>query len=416
MPPIELSTPRRANRASSPAIGRYLSEQTSTVRATSTGRPAMVAKQPALIPSIKPSQKPVVASMRTDSPVVSRRDKRVSVDLGSLNMRETSSMRPSSACQDEVDEQRIENETTTEKLQLAEERAAEEEARTRQHERQVASHGDHISLHVRTSRKEGTRPKREPAPRAFARNSFAKREEPGPLKWESKVVRDDAASVGTLQESESEIKFLRTMVQKMMLNQEQKEEVVLKRCWLARYWKLCAHHGIYADVAERKQEYWSSLAPQPMEVVLSAGEKARDGHSSDKADEDDEKVSFDISDLAGEGNIENMLLVEKGLRELASLKVEEAVLLAMGQDRRANVKAGQSTSGATLSAEGPNTLEQFELSEEELEDVHFKQAWLTYFWRRAKNHGLEEDIADDRLQFWIEQTMHSPTSQDAVEA
>jgi len=38
--------------------------------------------------------------------------------------------------------------------------------------------------------------------------------------------------------------------------------------------------GIYADIAERKQEYWSLLAPLPMEVVLSAGEKARDENSS----------------------------------------------------------------------------------------------------------------------------------------
>ena len=38
--------------------------------------------------------------------------------------------------------------------------------------------------------------------------------------------------------------------------------------------------GIYADIAERKQEYWSSLAPLPTEVVLSAGEKARDENSS----------------------------------------------------------------------------------------------------------------------------------------
>ena len=42
---------------------------------------------------------------------------------------------------------------------------------------------------------------------------------------------------------------------------------------------------------------------------------------TEKADEDDQKLSFDLSDVAGEGNIENMLLVEKGLRELASLKV-----------------------------------------------------------------------------------------------
>ncbi|URD90356.1 hypothetical protein MUK42_27111 [Musa troglodytarum] len=86
-------------------------------------------------------------------------------------------------------------------------------------------------------------------------------------------------------------------------------------------------------------------------------------------------------------------------REISSLreeaKVEEAVLLSMAQHRRASTKS--------------------ELSQEESEDVLFKQAWLAYFWRRVKDHDLEEDIADERLQFWIEQSNHSPTSHDAVE-
>lgn len=42
------------------------------------------------------------------------------------------------------------------------------------------------------------------------------------------------------------------------------------------------------------------------------------------------------------------------------------------------------------------------------------QAWLTYFWRRAKNLGLEDDIAEERLMFWINQTGQPPTSHDAV--
>lgn len=43
------------------------------------------------------------------------------------------------------------------------------------------------------------------------------------------------------------------------------------------------------------------------------------------------------------------------------------------------------------------------------------QAWLTYFWRRAKAHSIEEDIAKDRLHFWIGRSGHSPTSHDAVD-
>lgn len=43
------------------------------------------------------------------------------------------------------------------------------------------------------------------------------------------------------------------------------------------------------------------------------------------------------------------------------------------------------------------------------------QAWLTYFWRRAKVHCVEEDIAEERLQFWISRSGQSPTTHDAVD-
>uniref|UniRef100_A0A2P2L6V0 Coiled-coil domain-containing protein SCD2 n=1 Tax=Rhizophora mucronata TaxID=61149 RepID=A0A2P2L6V0_RHIMU len=56
-----------------------------------------------------------------------------------------------------------------------------------------------------------------------------------------------------------------------------------------------------------------------------------------------------------------------------------------------------------------------ELSDGEAEDVLFKEAWLTYFWGRAKLHGVEDDIAEERLQFWISRSGQSPTSHDAVD-
>lgn len=108
-----------------------------------------------------------------------------------------------------------------------------------------------------------------------------------------------------------------------------------------------------------------------------------------------------------------MLSVEMGLRELASLKVEDAVVLALAQHRRPNL-----IRQSVLDSKSPGDakyLEAFELSEEEAEDVLFKEAWLTYFWRRALFHGVEEDIAEDRLQFWIARSGQSPTSHDAVD-
>jgi len=34
--------------------------------------------------------------------------------------------------------------------------------------------------------------------------------------------------------------------------------------------------GIHADIAEAKYNYWSMFAPNPVEVVLAAGEKAKE--------------------------------------------------------------------------------------------------------------------------------------------
>lgn len=90
-------------------------------------------------------------------------------------------------------------------------------------------------------------------------------------------------------------------------------------------------------------------------------------------------------------------------------------MLAMAQHRRPNSLKSSFTDDFKLPTEGQKYLEAFELSQEESEDVLFKQAWLTYFWRRAKDHGLEQDIADERLQFWINQSTRLPTSHDAVD-
>lgn len=160
-----------------------------------------------------------------------------------------------------------------------------------------------------------------------------------------------------------------------------------------------------------KHEYWSSFAPLPVEIVLAAGQRAREEDISTGDDlEERGKVLQHTNELSGERNVESMLLVEKGLRELALLKVEDAVAFAMAKQRRQNMLK---TEEVKLPTEGQ--FEVFELSQEESEDVRFKQAWLTYFWRRAMNHGVEADIADERLQSWIQCSSQCITSQDAVD-
>ncbi|KAK7258772.1 hypothetical protein RIF29_24357 [Crotalaria pallida] len=224
------------------------------------------------------------------------------------------------------------------------------------------------------------------------------------------MLRYPAFSLVARDEAKTALEKLRLMTQRMILTREEMEEVALKRCWLARYWGLCVRHGVHAEIAEAKYKFWSTFVHDPEKVVRAAGEKAKDESDHDL---DDTEAQQDLSELSGEGNIENMLFVEQGLRELTSLKVEEALAIAMAQHRRPNVLKAGFSDDLKLPIEGQ--CDAFELSKEEAEDVSFKQAWLTYIWRRAKRHEIEPDIADERLQFWISQNSKTPTSQVAVD-
>ncbi|KAI5022213.1 hypothetical protein ZWY2020_058943 [Hordeum vulgare] len=392
-PPIELSaTPRRPNRSPSPSIGRYLADQAPVSRPPSLTSRYVPGKSVPMIPSIKQSNRPATSGTGSESSVSvpNRREQRRSVDFGS-SMR---GRRSSSSLNDEINTLQVENDSMYDKFE--DDRYDEADIR------QAAVMGDAIEPEVNLfSRKAAALEQRRASMRiASRRGNSASCDEITALRSEAKVAGEMAASVSRRVGIGSELRSLHATSNRITLSQEEMEEVVLKRCWLARYWKLSVRLGIHSDIAEQKLEHWSSVAPLALEVVLSIGQKARDGTLSDN----------DVNDTAGDGNIESMLLVEKGLRELASLKVEDAIMLALAEHRRY-----RPLSGPVYPADSHSSPESTELSEDEREDVRFKQAWLTYFWRRAKNHDVEEDIADERLQFWIEQGNHPVTTSDVVE-
>lgn len=99
-----------------------------------------------------------------------------------------------------------------------------------------------------------------------------------------------------------------------------------------------------------------------------------------------------------EYGIDNQLLaVEEGLRELVKLKVEEAVLLKISQNQNP-------------------TLIWLGLSREQAQDIQFKQSWLVYYWSRAHFFGVAkvEDVAAERLLYWMNQTNKPLSYQDVV--
>ncbi|KAK7337847.1 hypothetical protein VNO77_18434 [Canavalia gladiata] len=379
-------------------------DQPPSARATS-GRPSGLSK---VVPMVPPS---VPITLRPSSsggiPPVEplfdiKKDRRLSLDLGSMKVRENANQqqRPATELEDELDMLQEENDNLVEKLRLAEEKFEEAESRVRQLEQQVANLGEGVTLEARLlSRKEAALQQREAALRNASKNHGGFHA--AGLQADAEIAREETTSA---------LEKLRCMTQRMILTPEEMEEVVLKRCWLARYWGLCVDHGIHADIAETKYNYWSTFAPNPTEVVLAAGEKAKDEADLDLDETEDQR---DLKELSGEGNVENMLFVEQGLRELTSLKVEEALAVAMAQHRRSSVLKAGFSDDLKLPIEGQ--CDAFELSQEEAEDVSFKQAWLSYIWRRAKRHQIEPDIADERLQHWINRNSKTPTSQDAVD-
>ncbi|KAK3001638.1 hypothetical protein RJ639_021267 [Escallonia herrerae] len=398
----------KTNRSPSPALGRNFMDHTPTVRSTSAGRPSMSVRSTQAVPPSRPSLRTPVSIPPIEPPSNRQRDKRLP-DLGRTEAKDTGNQHEASALRDELDMLQEENEIIVDKLRHAEEKREEAEARARELEKQVAALGEGVSLEAKLlSRKEAALRQREAALKAAQQTKDGKDEEVAALRTEIENIKDETAgAIEQLREAESEAKALRSMTQRMILTHEEMEEVVLKRCWLARYWGLAVQHGV--------------------------------------DDLDRSKLARDLSDLTGEGNIETMLSVEMGLRELASLKVEDAVVLALAQHRRPNL-VRQSFNDSKSSGD-PKFMEAFgnghilcydsilsniemmlgeskwllnisfifcilvaELSQEESED-----AWLTYFWRRAKVHGVDEDIAEERLQFWISRSGQSPTSHDAVD-
>ncbi|KAK9074959.1 hypothetical protein SSX86_003278 [Deinandra increscens subsp. villosa] len=419
-------------------------EQPSSARAALAGRPGSLMKPVIMVPpsvalSLRPSS---LIGEGDNNQTNNLKNKRFSLDLGALAFRESSYQQSASssvsasastsAMQDEIDMLQEENESLLEKLRIAEERCKEAEVRTRQLEKQVAHLGEGVSLEAKflnrqefVFQKEAALQQREAALKSAeaqtaAHNTAIRGELIDALRVEAEIIidillldknaRNEAESaMEQLHETEHEVKSLKTMTQRMVLTHEEMEEVVIKRCWLARYWSLCVQHGIHPEIASSRYEYWSSFAPLPVEIVIAAGQKAK--HENLMVNNDNQerkKVPKDASEISGEGSVESMLLVDRGLREMTLLKIEDALALAMARQRWAN-----RLDEAKLPIKGQHTWDSYELSKQESEDVLFKQAWLLYFWRRVKIHGLEPDIVDERLQFWINQG-HPPTSHDAV--
>ncbi|KAL2632247.1 hypothetical protein R1flu_016933 [Riccia fluitans] len=395
------------SRDPSPRVMRTLNDSVPPAP-TLIGRPAVPVVKP-LVPMHRTKFPPRV----TNDPPVDSSQRRPSIDMGfdppmrsnaaapvrSNGARPDTERMEEAALRDEIDILEEDKEILEKKLQDAEELLMQREARMKELEKQVAHLGEGISLEARLiSRKEAALRQREAALKAQKEQAKDnKDDEIAALQLEANTLKEEAQSaIERAEVAEKEARGLRSVTHRMILTREEQVEVRMKRCWLARYWGLAAKYQVYQEVASTKFEQWSKVAPVPNEYVISAG------HFDETSSAPGQKKTTSIRDLndltIDEGNIEGMLAVEKGLRELASLNVEQAVMLAMSENQH------------------PLGTVRGELTAEEKEDLKFKHAWLVYFWRRAKNYKVEKAIAEDRLTYWIAQSdKPHPTSHDVVD-
>eukprot|EP00270_Netrium_digitus_P001389 TRINITY_DN1147_c0_g1_i2.p1 TRINITY_DN1147_c0_g1~~TRINITY_DN1147_c0_g1_i2.p1 ORF type:complete len:561 (-),score=186.46 TRINITY_DN1147_c0_g1_i2:388-2070(-) len=305
-----------------------------------------------------------------------------------------------------------------EKLRLTEEEICAEQAHTLELEKQLRSLGDGIPLESRIqSRKENLIKQRDATVKVMIEEGKGSKDDDVlPLRVEAQLEAELAASVRVMAlETWEELEEMKSTTNRLLLTSDEKEEVVMKRCWLGRYWQLAERYGVHKDVAKLQNERWHKLAPCPLEVVLDIGQRAME-------EADDGTGNFSSSaglgnslmlSVTSEDTIESMLLVDEGLRCMAELQVEMAVQVVMAQHRSPPLMRPNASGDGVIEAP---SLETVELSEDEVEDVQFKQHWLVYFWRRAKNKGVEADIANERLRFWIMRArIQQPTPQDIVD-
>ncbi|KAI4372596.1 hypothetical protein MLD38_010808 [Melastoma candidum] len=282
-------------------------EQPPSAHSSLSRRPFLGVKSVPIMPASVPiCLKPAPSSIPPDSPIENQlAERRLSSDLESMSFRDNSSQRSASALQDEYDMLQEENDHFLEKLRLAEEKGDEADARAKQLEKRISMLGG-VALESRIlSRKEAALQQREAASR-MASQSRSRHDEIAALRIEAETAKEKLYEVQVMTQ----------------LSKEEMDEVVMKSCWLARYWSLCLRHGIHAEVAGAKQDNWSSFAPSPADVVLAAGQKAKEENSFqyDYLSQGENSLR-DIPSHDEVIDIESMLLVEKGLEELALLKM-----------------------------------------------------------------------------------------------
>ena len=207
-------------------------------------------------------------------------------------------------------------------------------------------------------------------------------------------------------------------------------EASLKAAWLSHYWRLASELGVMpSDVASREMARWGARAPKRGDDALheaveraarAGGDGGMGGGAPAGASRRGDNNSFGPPPSHHKGRspklVSDALEIETALRTMTAMRVEEGVLVALADRRRAiaarEMRAAPrgSNRGATSTANrGLGDADGWlQLSPEEEREVVYRRAWLCFLWLRARAAGLEPGLADARCERWLPRALAGP--------
>ncbi|KAK9807830.1 hypothetical protein WJX72_010495 [[Myrmecia] bisecta] len=123
---------------------------------------------------------------------------------------------------------------------------------------------------------------------------------------------------------------------------------------------------------------------------------------------------------AGRGRIQataaDVVEIERAVREVESLRLEGAVLVAISDFACSRRLTFQPPLGSTQAAEATSQprwmLPPVDLDEAEAEEAAFRRSWVAYLWGRAAVAGLAPEVAHQRATYWKHKLDAPPVPQD----
>ena len=259
----------------------------------------------------------------------------------------------------------------------------------------------------------------------------------------------DNEALARYQEAREEINAAKLAAAEYVLNDVQRREFALKAGWCARYYNLtiALDLGPIDEYVIEAATYWTdafgieriegesheSIVKRIDAIFIEAAKKPVASYKVDASliassplEDIDEPQLEESQNETPPGptqsslppilnpswpkNFRQAVGVEIAMRQLVAARTEERVVIALADARReqALVRLSQHGSG-TDESNGA-------LSTEEMNEFHFRRAWLRLMWARAREAGLDLGISDEREEHWMSMmnTMADPEMRDPL--